>query len=133
MEEVLTIDGNYKFMYAINNQFPGPTIVVYENQKVNNLFCLKYHANHFNSFVLSTLDTNNNVFNLDFFLLLWYFLIDFITETCIIDDFSLIEIQIGCENNNNVWHNELAYYFLIKTVIFVRFAYWYILYLFCII
>lgn len=34
MEEVLTIDGNYKFMYAINNQFPGPTIVVYENQKV---------------------------------------------------------------------------------------------------
>ncbi|XP_062567441.1 uncharacterized protein LOC134229689 [Saccostrea cucullata] len=34
MEDVITADGNYKFMFAINNQFPGPTIVVYENQKV---------------------------------------------------------------------------------------------------
>lgn len=34
IEDVLTVDGNYKFMFAINNQFPGPTIVVYENQKV---------------------------------------------------------------------------------------------------
>ncbi|XP_062606840.1 uncharacterized protein LOC134268595, partial [Saccostrea cucullata] len=34
MEYVITADGNYKFMFAINNQFPAPTIVVYENQKV---------------------------------------------------------------------------------------------------
>ena len=25
-------DGQYKFVYGINNQVPGPTIVVYENQ-----------------------------------------------------------------------------------------------------
>ncbi|XP_062606613.1 uncharacterized protein LOC134268376 [Saccostrea cucullata] len=34
MEEVVTTDGNYRFMFAINNQFPGPTISVYENQRV---------------------------------------------------------------------------------------------------
>ncbi|XP_022309214.2 uncharacterized protein LOC111114966 [Crassostrea virginica] len=34
LEEVLTVDGSYKFMYAFNNQFPGPTLVVYENQIV---------------------------------------------------------------------------------------------------
>ncbi|XP_065929673.1 uncharacterized protein [Magallana gigas] len=33
-ENIHTVDGNYKFMYAINNQFPGPTVVVYENQTV---------------------------------------------------------------------------------------------------
>lgn len=34
-ENIHTVDGNYKFMYAINNQFPGPTVVVYENQMVS--------------------------------------------------------------------------------------------------
>lgn len=34
-ENVHTVDENYKFMYAINNQFPGPTVVVYENQTVS--------------------------------------------------------------------------------------------------
>ncbi|XP_061193764.1 uncharacterized protein LOC133201995 [Saccostrea echinata] len=34
MEDVVTADGNYKFMYSINKQFPAPTIVVDENQKV---------------------------------------------------------------------------------------------------
>ncbi|XP_061193997.1 uncharacterized protein LOC133202238 [Saccostrea echinata] len=34
MEEVITADGNYRFMFAINNQFPGPTISAYENQRV---------------------------------------------------------------------------------------------------
>ncbi|XP_056008379.1 uncharacterized protein LOC125665694 [Ostrea edulis] len=34
MQEVITADGNYKFMYSINKQFPAPTLAVYENQKV---------------------------------------------------------------------------------------------------
>ena len=42
LEEVLTVDGSYKFMYAINNQFPGPTLVVYENQIVSNKDILNY-------------------------------------------------------------------------------------------
>lgn len=35
LEELITVDGNYKFMYAINNQFPAPTLVFYDQQVVN--------------------------------------------------------------------------------------------------
>lgn len=34
LEEVLTVDGNYKFMFAINNQFPAPTLVFHDQQVV---------------------------------------------------------------------------------------------------
>ncbi|XP_078320451.1 uncharacterized protein LOC144621367 [Crassostrea virginica] len=35
MNDLITADGNYKFMYAINKQFPAPTLVFYEGQTVN--------------------------------------------------------------------------------------------------
>lgn len=35
LEEVLTVDGNYKFMFAINNQFPAPTLVFHDQQVVS--------------------------------------------------------------------------------------------------
>lgn len=34
MNNTLMADGNYKIVYAINNQVPGPSIVVYEGQQV---------------------------------------------------------------------------------------------------
>lgn len=38
LEEVLTVDGNYKFMFAINNQFPAPTLVFHDQQVVTLTF-----------------------------------------------------------------------------------------------
>lgn len=35
MNNLITADGNYKFMYAINKQFPAPTLVFYEGQTVS--------------------------------------------------------------------------------------------------
>ncbi|XP_061193854.1 uncharacterized protein LOC133202090 isoform X2 [Saccostrea echinata] len=53
MKDVITADGNYRFMFAINNQFPAPTLTVYENQRVrihvhndlvNEAFTLHWHG-----------------------------------------------------------------------------------------
>lgn len=35
MNDLITADGNYKFMYAINKQFPAPTLVFYVGQTVS--------------------------------------------------------------------------------------------------
>ena len=33
--DINTVDGSYKLIFAINGQFPGPPIVVYEGQSVS--------------------------------------------------------------------------------------------------
>lgn len=34
LEQTLTVDGVYKLLFAINGEFPGPPIIVYEGQTV---------------------------------------------------------------------------------------------------
>lgn len=37
LSEILTVDGVYKLLFAINGELPGPPIVVYEGQTVSSL------------------------------------------------------------------------------------------------
>lgn len=42
LSEILTVDGVYKLLFAINGELPGPPIVVYEGQTV----CFRKLQNH---------------------------------------------------------------------------------------
>lgn len=62
LEDVITADGTIKMMMVVNNQLPGPPIVVYEGQEVSQvgIFC---HANKSSVFLNRNLTVQLYVVN----------------------------------------------------------------------